>query len=84
MTQPTPIRGQPGPKNGCHNRKPFKDSTLVQDGYEEVGDTLVPKYRRIPFVMSHNCHYSNTVQGRADARCDGCKHREAPQAQAAA
>lgn len=82
MTNPLPLRGQPGPTNGCHNRKPYKDSLLVQDGWDETGDTKVPKFRRIPFTMSRHCNYTSTIQGRADARCNGCNHREASQAQA--
>lgn len=65
---------QPARMNGCFNRPPFRNSTLVQDGYTEVDGRLVPKFRHVPFRMSRACNYKNTAEGRADLRCAGCKH----------
>lgn len=67
------------PKNphGCHNRDPFKDSFLAQDGYVQDGGNiqqglmLVPRYVRVKFIMSRDCRYDVRA---TDPRCTGCKH----------
>lgn len=55
-----------GAKNGCHNRKPFKDTLMVKDGFTEDGRQ---KFKDVPFVMSRDCQYDN----RKDPMCRRCK-----------
>lgn len=66
---------------GCHNRAPFKDHFLAQDGRDVwssgvTGPRLIPIFVDVPFRMSPICNYTNTDLGQADARCHGCKHRK--------
>lgn len=54
------------PVYGCHNRPPFLP--IVQ--MEKAGQVA-----QWPFAMSPNCQYTYTDLGRADPRCEGCKHK---------
>jgi len=58
---------------GCHNRKPFRTSTPVQDGWFMDGVTRVAKMISVPFRMSPNCQYTHTELGKVDPKCNGCK-----------
>lgn len=76
--KPTPRR------NGCHNRKPFAATTVVQDGWLDLpvdgfgNRSRVPRWREIPFRMRQECSYANeTDLGRADKGCLGCTWRNA-------
>ncbi len=67
-------------KNGCHNRKEYLPTVLVQDGWKDnessngtLSRTAVMK--KIPFEMQANCNYTHTTLGRADKGCLGCKWR---------
>jgi len=59
-------------KHWCHNRKPFKDSLMVQDGWTEDGRRIM---KEIPFRLSMNCEWSKEHDNE---RCDGCKHKMGP------
>lgn len=48
----------------------------VQDGYWDDGVQRIPKLTSVPFRMNFECQYRKTDLGKADARCDGCKHRK--------
>ena len=52
----------------CHNRPPFKTETVLQDHHGRV-------VSQWPAVMAKDCRYTHTELGKADARCDGCKHK---------
>lgn len=63
----------------CHNRPPFQDSRLVQDGWELVNldgaMTQMPVMKLIPDEMSKGCQQHGPL-GEATLRgldCDGCK-----------
>lgn len=65
---------------GCHNRAPFKQTLVVQDGYHDMRDghgnpCRVPKYKDIAFRNSEECSYTSTDLGQADPRCVGCSWR---------
>lgn len=68
----------PAPVNGCHNRKPFKTITPMQDGWYMDGVTRTPRMVAVPFRMSPECNYTHTDLGQADARCQGCSWRHTP------
>lgn len=57
---------------GCYNRQPFKDSTVVQDGWFLDGVTRTPRMVKVKDAMSKDCQYSNSTP---DERCTGCKWR---------
>lgn len=63
----------------CHNRKPFNDTLIVQDGWTgQVSDgehTRRPRMVTIPFVMARECVYAQSDLGKADTRCGDCHHR---------
>lgn len=63
----------------CHNRKPFNDTLVVQDGWtgqvSSAPHTRRPHMVTIPFVMARECMYARTALGVADTRCAGCGHR---------
>lgn len=63
-------------KNGCHNRAAYKTRVMVQDGWYMDGYTRLPRMIEVPFKMSNDCQYTKTELGKADKRCDGCKHRQ--------
>lgn len=63
----------PAPKNGCHDRRPYRASMVVQDGWFMDGITRVAKVVSVPFRMSPLCNYTDTQLGQTDSRCDGCK-----------
>lgn len=65
---------------GCHNRTPFADATVMQDGWATAFDIhgnprRMAMYRMAPFRMARDCRYTHTTLGQADPRCTGCTHR---------
>lgn len=61
---------------GCYNRQPFKDSTVVQDGWFLDGVTRTPRMVKVKDTMSKDCRYSkDPALGQKDERCVGCKWR---------
>jgi hypothetical protein len=66
--------------NGCYNRAPFVDATVVQDGWQDQpfnseNTTRVPLMVERPFRMEPDCQYTLTELGQADPCCIGCKWR---------
>lgn len=66
--------------NGCHNREPYKQSMIVQDGWLDQPintshTTRIPLMVASPFRMAMDCQYTKTELGQADKRCAGCKWR---------
>ncbi len=64
---------------GCHNREPFRETVMVQDGWTQSkpeASSRLPRMVATPFRMSQLCEYRHTDLGKADARCVGCKWRE--------
>lgn len=58
-------------KNGCHNREPLKETTLVQAGWRQIGfETFVAVKREIPFAMSRDCRHDKKL---TDTGCQGCR-----------
>lgn len=55
----------------CHNRAPFAETYPAIDGYENA---WLPHRVEIPFVMSRECEFTKSEQGRVDPKCSGCKH----------
>lgn len=53
-------------KHGCYNRKPFKETLMVQDGW---AGGVIRNMKTIPFRMSMKCEYDNKA---TDAGCEGC------------
>lgn len=49
--------------NGCHNRRPFRESQPVQDGHFMDGVTRFPKMVSQPFRMNPDCQYTHTTLG---------------------
>ena len=62
---------------GCHNRKPLRDTAVVQTGWSTFvhPNTEARLVAPIPDHMSKLCNYTHTDLGKADAKCEGCKHR---------
>lgn len=52
---------------GCHNRGPYKETLVVQDGWENGTRHGVI----IPFRMSRACRYDRSL---SDSGCAGCYH----------
>jgi hypothetical protein len=50
---------------GCHNRPPFAPFYYATGGRQPI-----------PHVMTRDCQYRKTDLGKADPKCEGCKHRE--------
>lgn len=74
----------PAPKNGCHNRAPYRETSRVQDGSTDymTNDAepptavyVLPRIVEIPFRMSRECNYTHTELGQRDERCAGCRWR---------
>jgi hypothetical protein len=61
---------------GCHNRNPFSQTVMVQDGYTSGGSHRIDHVIEIPFRMAINCQYTKTDLGKVDKYCQGCKHNE--------
>ena len=62
--------------HGCHNRQPFRDWHMAQDGYTSSrpdADTRLPRMVKVPHTMTRECQY--TKQNPTDAGCAGCAHR---------
>lgn len=55
---------------GCHNRKPFKETIHVQDGWTEDGRRNMVT---LPFNGSMNCKYAEHGYSDSDWRCADCK-----------
>lgn len=60
---------------GCHNRREYKATVIVQDGWWMDGQTRTAKMVTKPFPMTKDCQYTKSALGQADARCAGCRHR---------
>ena len=61
---------------GCHNRKPLRDTALVQDGWARNGYHVEARHTvSIPDEMTKDCQYRHTDLGKADKKCEGCKWR---------
>ena len=60
---------------GCHNREPFVDTVVVQDGWDYSATHRQARVKTIPFVMLKECSYTTTELGRKDAGCTACKWR---------
>ena len=67
---------RPARPNGCYDRKDFKPSLLVQDGWYLDGVTRVARVVSIPFRMAPECQYQHTELGKSDERCAGCSCRD--------
>lgn len=65
----------PVPRNGCHNRAPYRESVPVQDGWFMDGVTRAPRMVASKFRMSPDCNYTHTELGQRDERCAGCRWR---------
>ena len=63
-------------RNGCHDRKPFRPSQPVQDGYFMDGVTRIAKMVSVPFRMSRDCEYTKSSLGNADKGCTGCQWKQ--------
>ena len=63
-------------RNGCHQRKPFRPSQPVQDGYFMDGVTRISKMISAPFRLSMGCEYTKSSLGAADAGCTDCQWRQ--------
>lgn len=61
---------------GCWGRPPFAPY------YLPTGAPDTPHYR-IPHVFTRDCRYRLTELGKADAKCDGCKHANSSQTESA-
>lgn len=56
------------PRNGCHNRAPYKRVTELRDHHGR----LVASF---PFRMATDCQYTLSDLGQADQSCQGCRWR---------
>ena len=63
-------------RNGCHNRKPYRVSMPVQDGYFMDGVTRISKMISAPFRLSTGCEYSKSSLGADDKGCTGCQWKQ--------
>lgn len=55
---------------GCYNRKPYKPTLWVQNGWFSTGARVMVE---VPFVMSKECQYTTTELGQKDSGCIGCE-----------
>lgn len=53
---------------GCHNRAPYRETSVVQDGWNDDGTRRMINIR---FRMSRDCRYDRSLD---DSACNGCKH----------
>ena len=61
---------------GCHNRKPLRDTAVVQEGWVRIGYHVEARHTvSIPDEMTKDCQYRHTDLGKADQKCEGCKWR---------
>ena len=65
-------------RNGCHNRKPYRESVPVQDGWYADGYTRTPRLIASPVRSTKPCQYTKTALGQADKGCIGCQWRAVP------
>lgn len=63
--------------NGCFDRPPYTPSMVVADGWWSDGETRTAKLVSVPFRMAYDCQYTLSELGKNDAKCTGCKHKEA-------
>lgn len=66
--------------NACHNREPFKDTTVVQVGWNWLPDgfgnpTRTEILSEIPVPMTKDCQYSIRTP---DPKCAGCRWNQQP------
>ena len=62
---------------GCHNRAPFNESLMVQDGYFPAdADYRVQRMVKIPDPMTKDCQFSKTELGKIDPKCNNCNWRQ--------
>ena len=57
------------PRNGCHNRAPFKDAVELRDHHGRLVESF-------PFRMATDCQYTKSDLGQADTLCQGCRWRQ--------
>lgn len=58
-------------KQGCHNRAPFVEKRIVQDGRYDY--SLTPKIVSISnFSKGAPCEYQHSALGLVDKGCTGC------------
>ncbi len=60
---------------GCHNRREYMTSVIVQDGWWMDGQSRTAKMVAKPFSMTKDCQYTKSELGQSDTRCTGCRHR---------
>jgi hypothetical protein len=61
----------------CHNREPFCERRIVQDGRFDY--SLTPKIVSIAnFSEGEPCRYTSSDLGRTDGGCRDCVHKAAP------
>jgi hypothetical protein len=63
--------------NACHNRKPFRDTLRVQDGWADSSLSRLPVMKEVPFRNSRECIYStDPLVGSKDPGCEGCRWKQ--------
>jgi hypothetical protein len=50
-------------RNGCFDRAPLKSRVMVQDGWNQSGDTRTPRMVIIPDPMTKTCQYRLKLRG---------------------
>lgn len=61
---------------GCHNRKPLRDTALVQQGWARIDYHVEARHTvSIQDEMTKECQYRKTELGKVDPKCEGCKWR---------
>ena len=63
-------------RNACFNREPLKTRVMVQDGWNQDGNTRTPRMSIIPDPMTKHCNYAMTDLGKVDPLCMGCSQKE--------
>lgn len=57
---------------GCHDREPFEEIALVQNGWSSDGRRQLVE---IPAAGSKDCQYAKGYLGQTDPSCSGCRWR---------
>lgn len=63
--------------NGCHNRPPFREWHMAQDGYTASrpdADTRTPRMVKVPHRLTTDCQY--TKHNPNDPQCAGCEWKK--------
>lgn len=61
----------------CHNRPPFVERRVVQDGAWCDGQAFAPRAVSIKnFSVGAECQYTWSEAGKKDHGCDGCTHKK--------